>query len=453
MAINRRAFIQGCCAAAGASILPWTGVFDLRAMAAGSQHNVLIYLFLRGGIDGLHLVVPYAGSERTAYESKRVNGSVNLAIPVDRLRQIAPQWGLHPRMGGAKADAVTVPAKWLHRRFNEGRLAIVNSAGISTLVNRSHFDAQSFMDLGTPGSIVSPSGWLTRYLMAANNLPEPLISSAFGLASNAPKSLRGQTDAIVVNSPPNFSVDGFHSRWRFDNSSNPAHQGASSQLFKLWLGNDLDHLAPGRVTAESLEILRAIDFSGYQPEGGAQYPGNTLGKQLKNLAQLIKLDTGLVASTLNVGGWDNHANIGMPQPGNPNHGDSYGDRVETLSRALDAFYTDLSESVSGDYMQRVNVVVLSEFGRRVRPNQSAGTDHGYGNVMLALGGRVNGGLHGSFTGLDDASLLQGQDVDVSTDYRQVLSEMLVRRMGLPASRAENVFPGLGGYSPIGVFQT
>ncbi len=224
-------------------------------------------------------------------------------------------------------------------------------------------------------------------------------------------------------------------------------------LFPLWLGNDLNHLAPGRAAAESLEFLRAIDFSGYQPEGGADYPSNTLGNQFKNLAQLIKLDTGLVVSTLDFGGWDNHVGIGMPQPGNPSHNDPFGDRVETLARALDAFYADLSESVAGDFMQRVNVVVLSEFGRRVRPNQGAGTDHGYGNVMLALGGRVNGGLHGSFTGLDDASLLQGQDVDVSTDYRQVLAELLVRRMGFPAGQVGEVFPDLGGYSPIGIFQS
>jgi len=147
-----------------------------------------------------------------------------------------------------------------------------------------------------------------------------------------------------------------------------------------------------------------------------------------------------------------HEGQGLPQPGNPDHYDRYGIRLEGLSRALDAFYTDLSESSEGNLMNQVTIVVLSEFGRKVRGNQSSGTDHGYGNVMMALGGSVNGGFHGSFPGLDKASLFEGQDLEVTTDYRQVMAEALVRRMGFAPGNLEQVFPGLGSYQPLGVFQ-
>ena len=160
---------------------------------------------------------------------------------------------------------------------------------------------------------------------------------------------------------------------------------------------------------------------------------------------------GIVAATVDYGGWDTHAGQGMPDPGNPDHYDYYGIRVEELSRSLDAFYTDLASSSQGNLMNRVNVVVLSEFGRKIRPNAASGTDHGHGNVMLALGGRVNGGMHGSFPGLDAGSLFEGQDLATTTDYRQVLAEALVRRMGLPPDHLDAVFPGIGGYSPPGVF--
>ncbi|MEX0916318.1 MAG: DUF1501 domain-containing protein, partial [Wenzhouxiangellaceae bacterium] len=158
-------------------------------------------------------------------------------------------------------------------------------------------------------------------------------------------------------------------------------------------------------------------------------------------------------ASLDFGGWDTHDGQGIPDPGDPNHWEYFGNQVEELSRALSAFYTDLSSSVMGNLMNNVNVVVVSEFGRRIRSNGSGGTDHGYGNLMMALGGRVNGGLHGTFPGLDDFSLFEGQDLAVTTDYRQVLAEMLVDRMGVAPGDLEQVFPGMGSYQPAGVFQT
>jgi uncharacterized protein (DUF1501 family) len=448
--MRRRAFLKGCCAAAVGSALPLTAYWSPLSAAGRTSNDVLVYLFLRGGIDGLHLLAPYAGSERGHYELLRDN----LAIPESDLRPISPQWGLHPRAGGAAGDPVDSSARWLHRLWNLGKLAIVQGSGMPAHLSRSHFDAQAWIDLGTPGDKSTADGWITRYLATASNLPAAAISPVFGFADTRPVSLTGSNDALTVASPENFEVDGFHWSWNETNDEIPEHEGAHHRLASLWASGSDPLADSGRETAEALEWMRAVDFGAYAPEGGAAYPGGTLGDQLRSLAQLIKMDAGIVAATLDYGGWDTHAGQGMPDPGNAGHYDYFGNRVEELSRALDAFYTDLSASSQGDLMNRVNVVVLSEFGRKVRPNESAGTDHGHGNLMMALGGRVNGGaFYGGFPGLDAASLFEGQDLATTTDYRQVLAEALVRRMGLGVGQLPQVLPDLGAYSPLGIFDS
>ena len=455
---SRRDFLKGCSAAAGISLLPMSGLFNPMAYAAGTQHPVLVYLFLRGGIDGLHLLTPASGSERVAYESRR--GS--MAIPTDRLRPINGQsaWAFHPRLGGGTADGIGTAPRWLHQLYHENRLAVVQGVGMSDVVNRSHFDTQAFIDLGTPGSKTTNSGWLTRFANASSGWPTPLLSSNFGFTSAQPLGLRGDNDAFTAASASDFRLDGFHWSWNNTNPDIDDHQGAHHVARQLWNGQTHDFSQAGRTAADALEFMREIEFrlydagnrpDGYQPEGGAQYQNNTLATQLRNLAQLIKLDTGLVTASLDYGGWDTHEGQGMPNPGVADHWDYFGNRVEPLSRALEAFYRDLAGSSQGNLMNRVQVVIVSEFGRRVRPNGSSGTDHGYGNLMMALGGGVNGGIHGIFPGLDDFSLQDGQDLAVSLDYRQVIAEALVRRMGLPAHSLGQVFPNMDSYSPIGVF--
>jgi len=456
--MRRRDFLKGAGLSAGFTLVPGSLLFNPAAMASGTRNEVMVFLFLRGGIDGLHLLTPASGPDRTAYESRRTT----LLTPEDRLRPVNSQWGFHPRLGGARGDAVGTPTKWLHRLFDQGRLAVVQGSGMSTAVNRSHFETQTYIDLGTPGLRSTDTGWLTRAANAIPGLPAPLLSTNFGFAESAPLSLLGDTEAFTVASGQDFRLDGFHWSWNETNSGLDGHLGAHRLVAPLWTGVEPDFVDTGRKAAEALEYLREIEFrefdpvdqpSGYRPEGGADYPDGTLATQLRNLAQLIKLDTGIAAASLDFGGWDTHDGQGIPNPGDPNHWDYFGNQVEELSRALSAFYTDLSSSVMGNLMNCVNVVVVSEFGRRIRSNGSGGTDHGYGNLMMALGGRVNGGLHGTFPGLDDLSLFEGQDLAVTTDYRQVLAEMLVDRMGVVPGDIEQVFPGLGSYQPVGVFQT
>jgi uncharacterized protein (DUF1501 family) len=456
MPLNRRDFLKGCCAGAlalgaGNAI----GFFDPQATKAGARREILIHLFLRGGIDGLHLLVPASGPERVSYAARRGT----LAIPAERLRPIAgTPWGFHPRAGGGAGDAVSTPARWLQALYQQNRLAIVHGTGMSTVINRSHFDTQSFIELGTPGSRSSADGWIAR-LLAADTPDAALLAPALGLSSNQQTSLIG-ANAITLASAQEFRVDGFHHSWNNSSTSISGHQGAHTRLLPLWSGESSLERA-GRAAAEALSVLRAVDFrlqgssapDGYLPAGGAEYPTSTLGTQLRHVAQLIRLDAGLRVVALDHGFWDTHESQGMPNPGVAGHWDPFGNLLEGLGRALQAFHADLD--AVGE-MERITVVVQSEFGRRLRPNDSGGTDHGYGNLMLALGNGVNGGqLHGSFPGLDDASLFEGQDLAVSTDYRQVLAEALLRRMEIPEPALESIFPGLaalGGYQPLGVFK-
>lgn len=447
--MKRRSFLKGCCAAAGASALPSAAFLNPALAGSSSGHDVLIYLYLRGGIDGLHLVVPYAGPERTAYESRRGN----MLIPESRLRPISDHWALHPRTGGGTGDQVGSTPRWLQKLWLQNRLAIVQGAGMPTHLSRSHFDAQAWMDLGTPGSKNTPQGWLTRYLQHATGLPQALLSNAFGFGATQPLALIGSNDAFTVSSAQEFRVDGFHWSWNNANPDIGGHQGVHERIQPLWQGGSAQLDRAGRLAAEALAEMRGMDFAGYTPEGGAAYPSGNLGTQLRNLAQLIKADSGVVAATLDYGGWDTHEGQGIPNPGNAGHYDYYGNLVQGLSEALDAFYTDLSMSTQGNFMNRVSVVVLSEFGRNVTGNQSNGTDHGYGNMMMALGGRVNGGqFFGEFPGLDKASLFENQDLNTTVDYRQVLAEALVRRLGVSSNQLEQVFPTLESYSPLGIFQ-
>lgn len=447
---NRRDFIKGCCAAAvAAGLTPARAFFDPLAMGGSkgvSNQNVLVYVFLRGAIDGLHMLVPYSGPDRVSYVAKRGN----LAIPTDRLRALngVADWRLHPRAGGSESDSYGSSPKWLQKLYNDGRLGIVHSTGMPT-PNRSHFEAQAMMELGTPGITGGSSGWLARYLAAATGLPEPAIAPAYGFGSNLQTSLIGLNEAISFNNAQQFRIDNYHWSWNNTNSSIEGHRGAHTQIYPLWNGNSSLERA-GRDAADALEYMRTVDFANYVPGGGAEYQSNTFATQLRHLAQMLKdpdISRGLIAAAVDHGFWDTHESQGMP-----GSWDWFGNLTEELSRGLHAFYADLN---AAGLMNKVTVIVHSEFGRRFLPNASAGTDHGYANIMMALGNRVNGGqLHGEFPGLDDLSLFQGQDVAMTTDFRQVISEALVDRMGLPANRLSQVFPGFSYNAGLrDVFQT
>ena len=208
-------------------------------------------------------------------------------------------------------------------------------------------------------------------------------------------------------------------------------------LRKLYAGSGAIQQA-GQRAIETIDTLNKEGSLDYTPEPGLTYPypDNSFGSSLKLVAQTIKLGMGLQVATVDLGGWDTHENQGVGENG------YYSSQVDTLARGLHAFYNDLPV-----HHDKLTVVVMSEFGRRLGVNASNGTDHGHGNVMFVLGGKTNGGkIYGQWPGLED--LDQSQDLKITTDYRTVLSEILMRRMGNP--KIGRVFPGLTEYTPLGL---
>jgi uncharacterized protein (DUF1501 family) len=448
--LDRRDFLKGCCVATlagGASSRALAYFAPPALLPATATDDTLVVVFLRGAMDGLSLLPPGANSPyRADYEANRSNTRIPTAGAGAALALNGSDWALHPR------------AAALHDLFQANHLAFVVGAGQMQPdpVVRSHFEAQANLEFGFGGGTGTNIGWLTRHL-ASGGLPPTVALPATSMGSLTASSLLGSTDAITMNSASDFRLDTFHWSWQDDDAGHGL-VGAVSRMNALWNGATALEVA-GADALDSLALLRPIDFNlydatnhpdGYRPAGGANYAlqyNGGFGSQLRNVAQLIKRGVGLRAVTIDLGNWDTHVGQGNPSQAY----DWFGNQVSSLSDGLGAFFTDLASDASGNYMQRVNVIVVSEFGRRVLENSDSGTDHGYGNVMLALGGSVNGGVvYGTFQGLAADQLYQGTDVAVTTDYRQIVAEALIRRMGNP--NVYYVFQNWGGYAPLGIFQ-
>lgn len=448
--LGRRDFLKSCgvaTLAAGCSSRAMAYFAPPQLLPASASNDTLVIVFLRFAMDGLSLLPPGANSPyRVDYETNRIDTRIPTSGTGAALALNGTQWALHPR------------ATALRDLFQSNHLAVVTGAGQlqPVPVVRSHFEAQSNLEFGFGGGSGSNIGWLTRHLISGG-LPPTVALPAASMGSITASSLLGSTDAITMNSASDFRLDTYHWSWQADDAAHGL-VGAVSRTNALW-GSGTSLEAAGIDALGSLALMRPIDFNlydatnhpnGYQPAGGANYNlayNGGFGSQLRNVAQLVKQNLGLRAVTVDLGGWDTHVGQGSPK----NSYDYFGNQVQSLSDGLGAFYTDLASDPNGNYMDHVNVIVVSEFGRRVAENADGGTDHGYGNVMLALGGAVNGGqVYGSFQGLAGNQLYQGTDVAVTTDYRQVISEALIRRMGNP--NIYYAFPGYANYAPLGIFQ-
>ncbi|WP_440223410.1 DUF1501 domain-containing protein [Dokdonella sp. MW10] len=448
---DRRDFLKTCAVGSlTAGIVP--GARVAFAQPEVNTYDTLVLVFLRGGIDGLSLVPPISGNDRNYYEAARptlrvpVSGT-GAALALANSASANATSGLHPR------------ASRLHTLYQQNKLAVVIGAGMPAPVTRSHFDAQQTMEYGTPGSTSISSGWLTRHLASAG-LPANVTIPAVSAGSITANSLIASTESITMGSGGDFRIDqsawNWNSRDRYDTPPN-GFQGLVERLPELWAGNNPLEAA-GRQTLDALSIVRPMNFGaynatsnpgGYAPANGAAYPTDGLGNQLKMIAQLIKANVGMRVAALDYGGWDTHNGQGVPTASY----DPFGNSVEALSNALAAFYQDLNGTGANAFANRTSIVVMSEFGRRLRANGSGGTDHGYGNMMMVLGGSVNGGqVYGrqTFAGLAGEALFEGEDVRVTTDFRRVLSEALIRRAG--NNRLGYIFPAYSGYSPLGIFQ-
>lgn len=424
--ISRRGFCVGCSAA----IASFAGSrFNSLAFAepgGGFNDEVLVVVFLRGGQDGLNLVVPVGGNDRGHYQSLRPN----LQVPAAAASAYA--LGTVNGANGQTAFGFHPAAAPLHPLFQDGKLAIVQACGMSAN-ERSHFDSMAWMELGTPGVNNTSTGWLTRHLETATNLPANLLMPSISVGGLQALSQLGSPETANLGSIGDFSLQIGPWRWR------DAQRIALRNLYEsdtTWL-----HQA-GKQALDAVDVAELYASGQYVPRPGVVYPDTWFGQNMKTIAQLIKLDIGLRIATVDLGGWDTHENQGNGAGG------YYAGLVGEYAAALAAFYQDLDEGAPA-FTSKLTVVVQSEFGRRAAENLDEGCDHGHGNNLMVLSGNAIGGLHGSWPGLAPAQLNEG-DVEVTTDFRRVLSEILIRRLGNP--NISSIFPSYSGYSPLGVVQ-
>jgi uncharacterized protein (DUF1501 family) len=401
MKISRRYFIKNSgIAMLGMAALP---SFLQRALAstAGPGKKKMVVLFQRGAVDGLNVVIPFA--EPRYYELRPTiavpqpsRGGTDAAIDLDGF------FGLHPNL------------QPLYPLFQNGQLAIIQAVG-SPDPTRSHFDAQDFMESGTPGIKATQDGWLNRSLQA---IPEPQASPfrAVAFGPYLPRTLEGSAPAIAIPDLKQFKMYG----------PQQTVEGGFESMYAQTLDQALRGV--GQETFEAIDQLKKIDPDSYQADNGAQYPNSRFGKSLQEIAELFKADVGLEVAFLDSGGWDHHVNEGGVQG-------RLANLLTDLGQGIAAFHQDM-----GDRMEDVVFVSMSEFGRTAHENGNRGTDHGHANCMFVMGGGIKGGkVYARWPGMSDGQLYQERDLAVTTDYRSVLGEIISRHLG--NHDIAKVFPG------------
>ena len=410
---SRRRFLVGA-SAAGAAGLAAPALFPKFAFAEPNNPalgDLVVYLFLYGGADGLNMVVPHGDP---GYYAARPTLAVPKPGQPGGALDLDGFYGLHPRMGNLK------------RVWDAGHLAIVPAAGYPDNVNRntSHFEATQYVQAGTPSKSVQ-TGFLARHVSSAGltgDLP------AFARDGGLPRSLRGPSPAVSISGFDNFIVGGF------PGAETASVQATLAAMYPRGTGDSMVEM--GAVTMNAVNVIKAVNPAQYAPQNGATYTYSY--RAFGDIARLVRAKVGLQVATFGRGGWDDHFNQEEPQASG---GTRYSNRVAELSDALWNFYLDL-----GDAMNEVTVVVMSEFGRTVVENGDIGTDHGRGGVMLVMGRGIKGKkVYGPWPGCAESPR---RGLTVTTDYRTVLSEILERRCGNP--RIGQVFPDLARVPYLGL---
>ena len=406
--VTRRGFLRGgALALVGTSVIPaflTRSVYAEVARAAAGKKK-LVVVFQRGACDGLNVVVPY--KEPNYYAMRPTIG-----IQQKDLMDLDGFFGLHPAMASMKP------------LFDRGHLAMVHAAG-SPDPSRSHFDAQDYMESGTPGVKSTVDGWLNRALQVepqpGSQPGTPSVFRAVALGAEVPRTLAGRVPSIAVANLADFSVVGKGVQAAGELSAFQAMYDESSDALLHGTGVD---------TFEAVKMLKATNPGSYVPAAGVVYPKSAFGNSLKQVAQLLKANLGVEAAFSDVGGWDTH----------PNQGGAEGQlagRLRDFSDTIAAFWQDM-----GDEAENVTLVTMSEFGRTARQNGTGGTDHGHANVMFVLGGSVKGGkVYGKWPGLANEQLNEGRDLVVTTDFRNVLGVAAYKTLGV--RKLDAVFPGAG----------
>lgn len=385
-------------------MLAWPGWMPRIALApqdAATQGDILICIFQRGAADGLNLVVPhgdknYYSARDTLAIKEPKSGDAQSAIDLDGF------FGLHPSLR---------PFKDI---WDAGKLAIVHAVG-SPDPTHSHFDAMDFMERGTPGEKSMPTGWIGRHLkqMASTNR-SPF--RAVGMGTLLQQALRGPVSATALQGISDFHLRG-------DNKQVERFQQALASLYD----GDGFIEQEGQQTLQTMRDLAKIAQNNYAPANSVKYPDGPFGRGLQTVAQLIKSGMGLEVACVDLGGWDTHVQQGGADGQMPR-------LMDEFSRGLAAFYADMQ-----DEMKRITIVTMTEFGRRLQENTSHGTDHGHGSAMFVMGGGIKGGkVYGDWPGLAKDNLYGPGDLAITTDFRDVLGEIVQKR--LASSNLAAVFP-------------
>lgn len=415
--MNRRVFMRS-----GALALVTMGLsprflrrtaFAAELRAAPTKGKIFICIFQRGAADALNVLVPHG--ERSYYSLRPAiavgrpsAGAGDAAIDLDGF------FGLHPAL------APLVPL------WKRGMLAPIHAVG-SPSSTRSHFDAQDYMESGTPDLKSTRDGWLNRYLATRHTCEDcageqpsrDALFRAVAMSQQTPRILMGPSASVAMNSIEEFTL-----------RANAATSANVEALYGTGRA-DLVHAAGGEMV-EAMKILRAANPTKYQPREGAQYPRSPFGQRLRQIAQLIKADVGLEVAFADVGGWDTHVNQGGATG-------QLANRLSDFAQSVDALVSDL-----GDRMADVVILTMSEFGRTARQNGSGGTDHGHAGCLFVIGGPVKGGkVHGKWPGLEPEQLNEGRDLALTTDFRSVFGEIVRKHLG--ALAIDRVFPG---FAPV-----
>jgi uncharacterized protein (DUF1501 family) len=378
--------------------------------ATAVRRKILITIFQRGAVDGLNMVVPFG--EREYYASRP-----SIAIPRPNDAQGAVDldgfFGLHPRLA---------PLKPL---WDARQLAIVHASG-SPDGTRSHFDAQDYMESGTPGVKSTQDGWLNRYLHAREHA-DATPFRAVALAANLPRTLQGVEPALAIGQIGQFGIRGGQATDMLQASFESEYAAAADKVLNR----------TGNEAFDAIKMMKSADPSKYQPENGAEYPRSAFGDALRQIAQLVKADVGLEVAFAELGGWDTHVNQGSAVG-------QLAQRLDDFSRGLAALARDL-----GDRMGDTIILTMSEFGRAVAENGNRGTDHGHGNAMFIIGGQnIKGGrVYGRWPGLAREQRYEGRDLAVTTDFRAVFAEVVRAHLGVTDTRS--IFPGFNDNGRLG----
>ena len=435
--MNRRLFLKsGAMAMLSLGFAP--SFLGRAAAAAGARRKLLVAIFQRGAVDGLNMIVPHGDTDyyrlRPTIAIPRPGGDpMGSAIDLDGF------FGLHPSMAP------------LEPLWGNGSLAIVHACG-SPDTTRSHFDAQDYMESATPGVKATRDGWLNRYLQASSaerlgrrgeppkRFAQPALAGrvagrpdlgeggsplrGVALARTMPRSLEGPAPALAIGSVEEFGVRGAATAFE------EQYEGASDRLLS----------AAGSDAFAAMRTLQQAAAMPYRPAAGVQYPSSAFGKALAEIARLAKADVGLEVAFTELGNWDHHVNEGAVTG-------QIANRLGEFSRGLAALAADL-----GDRLADTIIVTMSEFGRAAAENGNGGTDHGHGNAMMVIGGNVRGGVHGTWPGLGEAHRFEGRDLAVTTDFRDVFSEVVMAHMGVPRDAVPRIFPGYQPTTTPGVIR-